>query len=283
MKLRQLNAALVVVLFLGAAVQSARADISFVDMFRNGEFLQTGNGNTLTPIGYFFSTRLTSTDANEFSTVQMTYPGPGSPVFLSQVGPTLWQYQTGFLPDQAAMDAAFPFGTYQYDATGGMGTLTTSFDYTQDFYPQTTPYLDGTTYAALQGMNASAPFNFLFSPYDPGMGAAEAFLFLTIFDYNLNAFVYSAGFLPPTTTGLTLPANTLQPGDNFAYELIFSNRFFTDSPGADFAAQIGYDLRTTGTFSTAAPAAVPEPASVVLFGFGCFGLAGYALRRRRTV
>src|ERR1041384_3692820 len=77
-----------VLLMLGAS--SARADISFVNMFRSASLTQTGNGNSLTANGYFFSSTLFSSGANDFNSVQMTYPGPGSPVNLGQTSPTTY-------------------------------------------------------------------------------------------------------------------------------------------------------------------------------------------------
>lgn len=255
-----------------------RADISFVNMFRNDAFTQTDNGNSLSVLGSFLSLGLTSTGPNNYNTVLATYPGPASPVALVPVNPTLFAYQTGFYPTQAAMDADFPTGTYTFDATNASGTDTASFVYASDAYPLTRPYLTGTNYTDLQGMNAGASFAFQFSPYTPHPSANAAFRFFTIFDFTANAFVYNAGFLPPATPGLTLPANTLLPGRQYAYELIFSDRVFLPSPGAAFDAQIGYDLRTSATFTTA----VPEPSLlwmvVTAIGFTACGL----LRRRQA-
>lgn len=274
-------------LFIGLAVWnyssgSAQVGISFVDMFRSDAYRQTANGNSLSPIGSFFSSDLVSSNPGDFSAVQMTYPGPGSPVNLAPLSPTLFRYQTPFLPNQAAMDAAYPFGTYQYNATGGSsGPASTMFDYTADHYPQTLPFLGGTNFSDLQGMNSQAPFQFQFSPFATGTGVDFSYMFFTIFDRTTNTFAFVDNFLPSTTTGLTLPANTLQPGDQYTYELIFSNRLLAPSPGADFEAQIGYDLRTQGDFA-AAPA-VPEPWSLLLLvqGGACWALV-YLRRRART-
>jgi hypothetical protein len=264
---------------VGGTAAPALARISFVDMFRNDGFTQTGNGNLLSAHGSFLSFRLTSISSNDYDTVQATYPGPGSLVPLSPVNPTHFVYQTGLYATQAAMDAVFPSGTYKFAATSASGTDNTSFNYSTDAYPFTLPYLTGSNYIDLQGMNAGAPFAFHFSPCTSDPSANEAFVFFTIFDYTTNAIVFDAEFLPATTTGLTLPANTLLPGRQYAYELIFSDRVFVPSPGAAFDAQIGFDLRTTGVFETAA---VPEPSSLLMALTGA-GLLGCGwLGRSRT-
>lgn len=261
----------------------AQAQISFVDMFRNNSSTQTANGNSLSAAGSFLSLDLVSINANDFNTAQATYSGPASPLSLPQATPTTFHYQTGSYPTQAAMDADFPTGTYTFAANGNAGPNSTSFDYTDDRYPTAMPFLEGTDFADLQGMNAASPFTFHISPFGTHSGVDSAFIFLTIFDTTANAFVYDAGFLPITTTSVTLPANTLEPGHSFLYEVDFSDRELTPSPGAQFDAQIGFDVRTSGRFnSAAAAAAVPEPGVAPLAGAAVLALCVGGLLRRRT-
>jgi hypothetical protein len=262
---------------VGIAVP-ARAEISFVDTFRNNSFTQTGNENSLSIQGSFLSFRLTSAGPNDYNTVQATYPGPGSAAALSPVDATHFLYQTGFYPTQAAMDTEFPTGIYTIAGRSASGSDATSFDYSTDAYPLTLPYLTGANYTELQRIDVGAPFTFQFSPFTPNPSANEAFLFFTIFDYTANAIVFDAGFQPSTTTGLTLPANTLLPGRQYAYELIFSDRVFVPSPGAAFDAQIGFDLRTTGVFATPS---VPEPSSLLMVVIGLLA-CGWRYRAAST-
>jgi hypothetical protein len=259
------------------ASPSARADISFVDSFRNVGSRQTGDGNTLTPNGAFFSAELVSTVSDNYTSVQMTYPGPGSPVSLSQVSPNVYLFQTPGLAGQAAMDAAFPFGTYQFDAANGPAAAT-SYQYTSDDFAQSLPFLTGADYTNLQGMDATKSFTFHLSPFITGNQASSSFIFLTIFDFDANQFVYNAGFLSATTTSVSVAANTLAPGHHFSYELDFSNRDLVPSPGAQFSAQLGFDVRTSGLFASAA---VPEPSALVLSLVGMATASLHHLARRR--
>ena len=126
-------------------------------------------------------------------------------------------------------------------------------------------------------MNPNVPFTVHFSPYVTGTQATESILSFTIFDVTANTFVYDAGAQPASTTSLTIPAGTLAPSHTNIYELIFSNRDSVPSPGAQSNAQIGFDLRTTGTFTTA----VPEPATLALlvFAAGMWGITRPSKRR----
>ena len=275
MKTRSFSKFATALLFVTAAAIPARADISFGNMFRNNDYVQTGNGAAAYDSS-FLTLNLFSTGANEFTSVQATYPGPGSPVALTQSDPTTYGYSTSFLPSQAAMDAAFPTGSYQFNTTGSDGPLSTAFNFTGDTFAQTVPYLTGNNYSALQGMDPAESFTFQFDTFTPAPATTEADLFLTIFDTLSGAVVYDFGFQPSSTTSLTLPANTLSAGQDYTYQLIYSDRVTTDSPGADFPAQIGSDERTVGSFTTS----VPEPSTWALLLLGAMGLLGLSLRRR---
>ena len=254
------------------------SSISFVGTFRNDAFTQTGNGSSLTFQQSFFSAELDTTVSNPYTTATLTYPGAGSPQNLPQTSPTVYRFQTSGLPSQAAMDALYPFGTYTFKGVNGGTTDTTSVSYTMDDYPQSLPYLTGTDYTSLQGMNAAQPFTFHFSPDVTGSTASNSYIFFTIFDFTKGAFVFNDGFLSPSTTSVTVPANTLTAGDSFAYEVDFSNRDLVPSPGAAFEAQLGFDVRTNGQFA-AAPATIPEPATLTLTALGLVGVVSRYRRR----
>ena len=258
-----------------ALASTAQADISFVDLFGNISYEQVGDGNTLNLNGTFFSAELNATAANAYTSASLIYPGPGSPQNLTQTSPAVYGFQTGFLPDLAAMQAAYPFGTYTFQGVNGMTTDTATADYLANDFAQSNPYLTGTDYSSLRGMNAAQPFTFHFSPYVTGNTATDSFIFFTIFDNTKNQLAFNEGFLPATTTSVVLPANTLTPGDSFTYELDYSNRNIVNGTGANFAPELGFDVRSDGVFNATA---VPEPRFAVLLGLGLLGLVG--LKRR---
>jgi hypothetical protein len=259
------------------------SDISFLNSFGNIAYEQTGNGNTLTLNGTFFSADVNTSVPNPYTSVSMTFPGAMSPITsFSQLSPTDYHYQTGLYSTLAAMHTDFPTGTYTFTANNGDAA---SYNYTADDYSASLPYLTGTNYTDLQGMNSAQPFNFTFSPFTTGSTATDSFIFFTIFDDTLGKSVFDAGFLPATTTGVTLPGGALHPGDLFSYELDFSNRdvLTTGFTGGGGPPQLGFDVRADGTFTTAAAAATPEPSSAALLGLGLLAAACRRLVRRRGV
>ena len=267
--------------FLASGAVTAHAGtISFVDIFKNIDYIQTGNGNTLNSSGAFFSADLNSVGVNDYSNVTMTYPGPGSPVSLPEFNSpsTDYHYQTTTFATQGDMDASFPTGTYTFDADN---TDTASLQYSGDDYAQSLAYLTGNDYSNLQGMDPANSFTFNFSPFVTGSNAVFSYVFFTIYDETLGETVYNGGFMSSSTTSVTVPGGTLAFGDTFDYEIDFSNRDIQNGTGGEFPPELGFDTRTDGTFSTEKqPASVPEPSTIILGGLG---LGALAIARRRKI
>src|SRR5580698_8231601 len=248
--IRYVTALAVVVL----ASPSARADISFLNAFDVLSYQQTGNGNSLSLNGAFYSVQLTASTPGEYSSVTMTYPGPSSSQNLPEVAGGSYFFQTGFFANQAALAAAYPFGLYSFTANGSP-TNTASYNYTSSDYPQSLPYLTGNDYSNLQGMNPSKAFTLDLNAFITGSQANFSYIFVTVTDLTKNTVAFTEGFLSPGTTSVVIPAHTLTPGDHFDYQIDYSNRDNISSTGSINGAQLGFDIRTDGTFTagTATP------------------------------
>lgn len=265
---------------LSAGVVAAHGSIVEADLLRNLQYTQTGDGASLSFDSAYITVRMYAGSANEYSNVQAFYPGPDSPVALTPtpLDASVYEYSPDFYTSKAAMDTAFPKGTYSLTANNDATSdhATTMFDYTADAYPQSQPYLTGTTFSDVHGMNPAAAFNFQFSPYVKDATTNDAELFFTIFDAATGDVVFGAEFQPDTTTGVTLPANTLLPNHDYNYDLDFSDRVFVTSNGASNPAVLAFDTRTDALFTTGP---IPEPGSVAVLGMGVMVAAG---RRRRA-
>ena len=264
-----------------SSVPVCASDFNFIKLVRNVGMIQSSDGGeALTGNGASFSTTVSTQGGFGYSSASVTFPGPSSPGALSAQQGNVFSYQSGSYLTQADMDAAFPTGTYKYTFISGGFPFEASLKYNAAAYPLSQPYLDGTSYSALQGMSVAAPLTLTFSPLVPSHYADGSFISFTIYDFTDNQFVFDAPFLSPDTASQTLAANLLVAGHPYGYELGFlSLEANVAAPGTNNGGEIDFNSYTTGLFSTVAP--VPEPETWLLLASG-LAACGSVTRRRRA-
>jgi hypothetical protein len=240
-RLRQAGAVVCAVfVVLGCFSVSAKADLTSFDIGKNVEYNQTG-ANTVVPAYAFFSAYAYFPNVGDYDTGTMTYPGAGSPQTLSPGafgGPNV-SFQTFALANQAAMDAAYPFGTYTAQAFNtGLGTSSTAvgINYSQDAYASNLPQMSAASFAAFQGMNPAKSLTVNFNAFSQNPVADASWTFFNI--YSSTGVAFGAEFLPNTTTSVTIPGGTLAPNTTYQWEMNFDNRIDgTDINGSGIPTQ----------------------------------------------
>ena len=150
-------------------------------------------------------------------------------------------YSLNSVPDAPDPSAVFPFGTIMIDLSGGGTPVLT---YNAD--PATTDFSTAVAYLT-NGSDNLLGETFLTSAYVFSQGFFES------------SVLTGTGFLNPDFQGSTIAAMTLTidtlSADNFTYHI----DYFDNIPG---------------------PTPTPEPATLLLFGIGLIGLAGYRRKQR---
>jgi hypothetical protein len=272
--MKRLVLSLIVFGFLmgGFLSRASASSITFYSVFKDILYEQTSNVQPTSPSGYFVNGNLFSstTDLLAGGSVDSTFPLTAASYPSSSLG-----WDAGFYPSLSAMNTAFPEGsTHTFSVnTNDEGTLMDSVTLpASSLFTANVPYL--TNFSGLEGMNTAQPFTVTFPSTSPVGASNDSHIYFTIF-----SGISSLG-LPNSATSFTIPAGTLLPNTTYTYELDYSNRLDTPatggfSPGTGSAA---YDVRTDGTFTTAA---IPEPSSLTLFGIALASLGGYAWRSRK--
>lgn len=227
--------------------------------------------------GYWFSVGANSDNGGVYDTATATYPGPASPLNLPAAPGTAgtsnaqFNYSTPFYNTETDLHSDFPFGTYNFAVSGASGSVQANIDYSADAFTNTLPLL--ANFDQLAGMNPSQNLTVNFPSFTPDPSSTEGFAFFTVRDPSGNA-VADGGFMDPSTSSFTIPANSLLPNTTYTFELDYSDRIDgQDAVNNQFTEQ-GFDQRDDGTFTTGD---VPSPSS----GIQIVGLALLAVSSKR--
>ena len=267
---------------------AAQAQVVSSDLGKNLEF-QQNTANSVAPafggVNAFIFGRNFYPNASDFDGGTMSFPGPASPQtfnisgLLDCCGDNGMGYQSGYMT-QAALDANFPTGvTYALTSTNSVTLASQEVDvaYANDLYTSDIPQLTPGSFLDLHKANPGSPLTIDFNSFTPNGLADFGQGFFNIFDFTTATTVASFSGFSPSTTSLTLPAGTLTRGHSYVFELIFDDGVNGVDPNG-VAVSARSDMRTFGDFAVG----VPEPATWAMMLAGV-GLAGAALRRRRTV
>jgi len=266
----------------------AFAGIITADLGKNIQYTQTDDTGTLADPNDYFAARVFYDSAVAYDSAALTI-NSGTPVSMTNVPGTYtflnnttaagyYIAQSQSYSPQAALDADYPFGSYEYDLyLSNILQDSTTIDYTQDYYPNQ-PIVSGTSFDQLAaGIDPTQAFTLSFNQLvdNPNLSQAPSpsdYVFLDI--YNGSTDTYSTfSPTPATTTSFVIPANTLSLGTSYDLLLTFDNRTFD---GSDFQL---FDTKTDVDFTTASAPTTPEPA---VFLSAVTGLGMIAWLRRRS-
>lgn len=245
---------------------------------RSGEYLQTGDGPQLTALGYLFTAVATELDPAHFTSATMTLPDGSTMALPADAIGTSHVFDSPLFANRQALDAAFPGGTYSVTFDGPNGSRTVSVTSPAEAYPAAVPYLTGTDYTDLQGMEAANPFTFHVIGSPPAAGTADHVIQIFVDERATGVGAFSSGtFSGDGPLGVTMPGGTLRAGVEYQWSLYEGHSVpGVDVSGLENGSHFTYRYHTIGYFTTA----VPEPGTWALLGVG---IAGVALSHRRRI
>ncbi len=254
---------------LGAG--EAAAQVTNYRLFKEAYYSQTG-ADTVS-LDFWAGVANVQAGSEDATNIRLTPPAPAA-AFDDAIVDGAWEFFSEF-PTQAALDAAFPDGTYRYEISGGvLGTQLAELTMPAGFLPDEVPQFDAATYSALTTSDGSSPVSLAWNDFSPHPLAANARVRLFLHDLTSNDFMTLGSNLAPNTSSYGLVAGTLTAGHAYDLILIFSNAIRTANAGFGSANSLVDANRSVNLRFTV----VPEPGTALLMGLGLGGLAAAGRR-----
>jgi hypothetical protein len=211
-------------------------------------------------------------------TATLAWPGH-SATALNQTG-NVFQGGQSF-GSTAAMDTAFPKGSYDYSLSSASLSPTTqtgTLTLPSSFYALSVPFF--TNYTSLQNLNPANVATFNWNSFATNSLAQFSQIFLVIRDTTANSTIVNEFFSDSATSSYNLTSGATVAGHNYVATLYFSSR---NSSAAAWSAGanglVAFDLATNMSFTASA---IPEPAATAAILAGMSAVA-WGISRRRSV
>ncbi len=256
------------------ATAPARADVDLAWLFKWEEFEQVSHAAPTKSVYNAFYPYVRA-DVGDF-TAPATLVGPSGSLpttfFAGSDFATSEHYVDAF-PSRAALDAAAPNGDYTFTLNGGLLDGQSGSIPLVNPWPEQIPTFTPDSFDALQSAEASQDIAVSWNAFVPAAIAEDPRVRLFLIDLTDFNFLIEEQAMPATTTDYMISASLLEPGRDYALQLIFSNATETTGPAFGSASVLSdVYVQTSVHFSV-----VPEPTSLAPLAF-----AGLAVLRRRN-
>jgi hypothetical protein len=235
--------------------------------------------STVNATNFSFELNVSFNTPGDYSGATVSYPGTGSPATMAPENSTSFFLFQGF-STLSALHAAFGFGTYNVAlSAGNLPATTLQIAYAADSFPAAVPALSASTFSALNGLDPSTALAVVYNASaantsnDPN---EKSQTFFTIRDAATNAVVLNL-ISASSSTGTTIPANTLLANHKYSWDVAFESYDFVSTSQGNF--QIASVTATDGSFTTGG---IPEPATAGLAGIGLLAYAVFRRVRKRS-
>ncbi|MFG0256977.1 MAG: hypothetical protein ACF8GE_03650 [Phycisphaerales bacterium JB043] len=225
---------------------SSQAQVLLCDFFKVQVFEQTSN-NTMpsTPLVYVADGAVEPTSAGDYSGVTINTIHPYSFDGFE------WYFQNQYA-SKALLDADFPPASSVVVAlaAGTQPSASENIPIGADDYPTSPPYLTGTSYDDLQGLDTTQSIQIDF--VTPGSAGADGGSFEIIEDPNGAETPISEIALAQLTNSVSIPADFLNPSTEYRCIITFSRitSLPADPAGLNAPKDVAYEMVTIVDFTT---------------------------------